>query len=278
MSIAEKLTTIAENQQRVFDAGRNSGGGGGDYDSGYNEGYSNGYDSGYSEGYDLGSSEGYDSGYFSGYDEGQAAEYDRFWDAFQRNGELTNYTHAFAGLGWTAENLRPKYPVRPTGWIERMFFKNQAAEPLANGEFDFSQAIDCRYMFAEAAAERIGFIDLSGCNELTYPFYYLPFLHTIDTLKLRNDGSQTFTGDWMYTDNLENLTIEGTFGNDVSFWCCGKLSKASITSIINHLSTTASGKTLTLKQAAVTNAFGSTTASAWTTLVNSKKNWTISLV
>ena len=218
------------------------------------------------------------------YAAGQKSEYDRFWDAFQQNGSLTNYTHAFAGTGWTAENLRPKYPVRPVGWIERMFFKNQVAEPLANGEFDFSQAIDCRYMFAEAAAERIGFIDLSGCNELVYPFYYLPFLHTIDTLKLRNDGTQTFTQDWMYTEALEHIAIDGKIGNDVSFRLCPKLSRASIESIVAALSSAASGKTLTLKQVAVDNAFGDGSAFSgtdgpeWGELIETRSNWTIALV
>jgi hypothetical protein len=222
-----------------------------------------------------------DEVYDCGLNCGKSDEYDCFWDAYQQNGNLTNYTHAFAGLGWTAENMRPKYPVRPVGWSERMFFKNQVAEPFANGEFDFSQLTDCNYMFAEAAAERIDFIDLSGCNNLNYPFYYAPRLHTLN-LKLRDDGTQTFTGDWMYTDNLENLTIEGTFGNDVSFWICGKLSKESITSIINALSSTASGKTLTLKQVAVTSAFynedAGTLSPEWYELIATKSNWTISLV
>lgn len=46
MSIAEKLTTIAENQQRVYDAGYAKGqaeGGGINYDEVYNEGYNDGY-------------------------------------------------------------------------------------------------------------------------------------------------------------------------------------------------------------------------------------------
>lgn len=273
MSIAEKLTTIAENQQRVFDAGRNSGGGG-DYDSGYNDGYSSGYADGETSGWDNGYSNGWDTGY----NDGQQAEYDRFWDLFQDYGNRTNYTHAFAGTCWTADILNPKYLVKPTGLCERMFFKTQIKDLVFKDKFDFSEIESCQYMFAEANNETIDYIDLSGCNELIYPFYYMPILHTIGKLKLRDDGSQTFTGDWIYTSELVNITIEGKFGNDVSFWLCGKLSKASITSIINALSSTASGKTLTLKQVAVTNAFGSTTASAWTTLVNSKKNWTISLV
>lgn len=48
MSVAEKLTTIAENQQRVYDAGYAKGqaeGGGGSYDEGYEDGKQDGINS-----------------------------------------------------------------------------------------------------------------------------------------------------------------------------------------------------------------------------------------
>ena len=265
MSISEKLITIAENQQKVFDAGRNSGGGG-SYDEGYNNGYSDGYDSGYYQGLD------------SGYSEGQQSEYDRFWDNFQDYGNRTNYTHAFAGLGWTDETFKPKHTIRVVGWLERMFYNCNIKELILSGVTDFSAATDCRYMFTDAMTESIDVVDLSNIAEIRDPFYYVPNLHTIGKVKLADDGNQTFSPDWMYTTKLVNLTIEGKFGNDVSFWTCSRLSRESIESIISALSTSVSGKTLTLKQVAVTNAFGSTTASAWTSLVNSRSNWTISLV
>ena len=62
MSIAEKLEIVAENQQKVYEAG-------------------------------------------------QQAMYDAFWDDFQKNGNRTNYWYGFAGVGWTAETLKPKYKI-----------------------------------------------------------------------------------------------------------------------------------------------------------------------
>jgi hypothetical protein len=53
-----------------------------------------------------------------------------------------------------------------------------------------------------------------------------------------------------------------------------KLSKASITSIINCLSSTTSGLSITLSKTAVDNAF---TAEEWAALENTKHNWTIAL-
>lgn len=64
-----------------------------------------------------------------------------------------------------------------------------------------------------------------------------------------------------------------------------KLSKPSITSIINCLSTTTSGLTVTLSKTAVNNAFETSegvadgsTSQEWLNLVATKTNWTISLV
>ena len=78
MSIAEKLTAIAENEQRVYDAG---------YMHGNNDGY------------------------LLGEEAGKKSEYDAFWDAFQLDGERTNYSYAFSGSGWHSETFKPKYKI-----------------------------------------------------------------------------------------------------------------------------------------------------------------------
>ena len=77
-----------------------------------------------------------------------------------------------------------------------------------------------------------------------------------------------------YFPEIEEVAFEGIIGQDIDFQSC-PLNKASILSIVEHLSTTASGKTLTLKQTAVNNAF---TTQEWNTLIAPKSNWTISLV
>ena len=270
MSIAEKLTTIAENQQRVFDAGRNIGGGGGDYDSGYNEGYSNGYDSGFNEGHDI------------GYSEGENAEHDRFWDNYQDNGNRVNYQFAFAG-GWGADNFMPKYDIIPTS-LNTTFhsFAGTGFDIAARLEelgvtLDTSKCTNFASTFMWANIERLGVIDLTSASngELSSTFAY-GNITTIDKLIVKPENAFSYA----FTSNkaLTNITFEGNIGNNISFQWQDKLTRASIESVINHLSTTASGKTATFSRTSVTNAFGSTTASAWTTLVNSKSNWTISLV
>ena len=87
MSIADKLTTIAENQQRVYNSG---------YDMGYQDGF-----------VDAESSGGIDV-------------YNHFWDNYQQNGNRRHYDFAFAGQGWTNETFKPKYPIICT-MAERVF-------------------------------------------------------------------------------------------------------------------------------------------------------------
>ena len=96
MSIAEKLTTIAENEQKVYNAGQQ-----------------NGFDKGYSDGLTAGE------------ENGRTAEWNELWDGLQSGrsayGTRSNYDY-FAAYGqfiidkntdpkWV---FKPKYDIRPT--------------------------------------------------------------------------------------------------------------------------------------------------------------------
>lgn len=113
----------------------------------------------------------------------------------------------------------------------------------------------------------------NGCSSLT----------TIQQLDLTSGSyiNTMFTG----CTSLVNLTMTGTIkssGFNVS--PCVKLSKDSITSVINALSSTTTGKSVTLSKTAVNTAFETSsgagdgsTSEEWTTLIATKFNWTISL-
>lgn len=82
MSIAEKLQTIAENEQKVYEAGYNKGKAeGGDTEGAYNEGF----------------------------EAGKKAESDAFWETYQEGGNRTNYTYAF--YAWKDELFNPTYDI-----------------------------------------------------------------------------------------------------------------------------------------------------------------------
>ena len=85
-------------------------------------------------------------------------------------------------------------------------------------------------------------------------------------------------------DYLTEVTFEGTIASSISFaW--SPLNRASILSCFSVLSDTATGKTATFKQTAVDTAFETSQGAAdgstspeWLALVDTKSNWTISLV
>ena len=201
MSIAEKLQTIAENEQRVYEAGKQ-------------------------------------------------AEYDRFWDAYQKNGTEMNYQCSFAHGRFTDETYNPKYPInvlQSTTGMDMAFYNCGLTDlkvPIYAGKV----------------------------KRLSQTFDTSPTLVTIPLLQI---GEQcTFYNPFLNCQNLKNITIEGTIGQTgLSFqWC--PLTKASIESVINALSTTTTGMTITLKKTAVNAAF---TTDEWNALVATKSNWTITL-
>lgn len=118
MSIAEKLVTIAENQQMVYDAGYAKGQAeGGDTDVAYNEGYADGINAAYP---------------------------DTLWEAYQEGGNRTDYKSAFSGEQWTDAIYKPKYVPRPTA-AESMYRYSLISEV----NVDFSGVSTTTYSFAD---------------------------------------------------------------------------------------------------------------------------------
>ena len=253
MSIADKLITIAENVPKVFEAG-------------------------------------------------QKSEYDRFWDEFQRNGTRDYYPYAFAGVGWNGQNFQPKYPVKIAesinGCVGIMVYFNRPTSKFPSPTIDltdfcktsdFSKAKSGSGMFKNANVDNIT-VDLSNCENLTETFsmddYGSP---TIKTVRLKvSEKCKEYKNAFGYLSSLINLTfMDGSVisASGMNLRWSTKLSKASIKSVINALSTTTSAYTVTFSKTAVNNAFETATGAAdgttsqeWADLIATKSNWTISLV
>ena len=159
---------------------------------------------------------------------------------------------------------------------------------------------NCSISDLEASLHRQGVIlDLSQANRLDSAFYYCRMLTCVPEIvlgaKCANASSMfsysvqlhtirklTFPNQSMNVSNmfydcqaLESITIGGTIAcTGLDLHWSTKLSRDSITSIVNALSSATSGLTLTLSQTAVNNAF---TTDEWTALAATKSNWTISL-
>ena len=185
-----------------------------------------------------------------GTDTGGKSQYDLFWDNFQANGTRGDYSFAFCGQGWTDITYNPKYPITCTNHRSNSMFQGalitDTKVPIIVGTgFAISAAIET--------------------------FYYASKLVTIRELKLESD--RNFSSACFGQCNvLTNLTFTGV-GKIISAinlqWC--PLSKESITSVVNALSSTTSGLTCTFKKTAKEAAF---TTDEWTDLTATKSNWT----
>ena len=201
MSIADKLTRIAENEQRVFDAGQKA-----------------------------------------------------LWDIITQSN--TREAWAYLSMGWHCEYVRPPYKICPTsGAVAQMFSENHALKKVESEYFDFSgytptQTTGTSAWYGTFRAS----INLEEIEDLGMQAggYYETFsncrsLHTIAVV--RTQAETTWKSAFANCSALENLTIEGTIGQDgFSVRYSTKLSKASLLSILNacNIDVSASPVTITL--------------------------------
>lgn len=221
---------------------------------------------------------------------GRKEEHDAFWDeVFKTAG---SFIGRFAGEGWTAENFRPTKDIRIVDKNANYCFYNNGCEvDLVERceELGINIVIKptmANNMFCLSKFTRLPELDFSAITtpSLQSVLDSCSKLVTVDKLILKDDGSQTFPSTLNSCSALENIVIEGTIGQNLNIRWSTKLTKASLMSFMEHLSTTNSF-TFTMPIVAVNKAFetaegandGSTSAE-WLALVNARKNVTISLV
>lgn len=192
--------------------------------------------------------------YQAGYDDGAAAgggggdnHYDTFWDAYQQNGNRTNYSNAFGGVGWTDETFKPKYPIAPVGdtGAENMFY-GAAITEIPEGLLDFSQVIYCYMTFRQSKLITAPALNLTNCtNGTNWLFGQCANLKEIKTLTVSE--VVTFANMVMGCNALEKITFAGTIGQSLSLAWSPLLTNESVQSIIDHLKdlTGATAQTLT---------------------------------
>lgn len=225
-------------------------------------------------------------GYKFGKTEQEEIDRMSFWDTFQDSGKRTNYQYAFQ-RGWNGATFKPMYDMKPTGTngANNMFgggtSSNLDLRKSAIGiTIDFSGCTSFNNAFSYSpAVVAIGTIDTRNATSLSNLFNTATQLHTVEKLILKDDGSQT-TMNMANATKLANITVEGVIGDNINFQS-SPLTRASIESIFGCLSTTATGKTLTLKQGLVDTAFETTEGAAdgkqvFEELIATKTNWAFS--
>lgn len=233
---------------------------------------------------------------------GMQVEYDRFWDDYQRNGNPEGYEYAFAGQRWNSENWKPKYPIKLNGktylssytGLFNYFDRGLEKAPLElpEGVIDFTNCRSIADAFANANITKVEMNALPAENHLA-DFMTRAFAGgnisavKLKTVKIGTNENIGYASTFTHAYALENVSfVDGSvIGKAVSFEYSTRLTKQSIENIIHVLSDTTSGISIRFSLKAVNNAFETAegaadgaSAEAWTELIATKPNWTISLI
>jgi hypothetical protein len=179
-----------------------------------------------------------------------------FWDVYQQMGTRQNYANAFRDVGWNDNSYDPQYPLKGRTYTNAFY-----GSRITDTKVDV-------YIPGTIAGFTFG-----TCENL------------VTIRKLIVEEKTSFTMAFDSCTSLENIVIEGTIGQngfDVSW---SPLSKASLVSIVNALSSTTTGLTVTLRLDAVKKAFETSegandgmTSDEWLQLIATKPNWTINTI
>ena len=242
MNVAEKLIKIADNVQKNVEFGKSQGGGG-----------------------------------------------DGFWDAFMN---MKSFSYAF--YNWDTDVFKPNKELMFKGDCSRAFYyfnsdKTETVDMIEHlkkcgASLNFSNTTgSLTFIFGSSKISALPTLDFSKATKLESCFNNAP-IETIEKIILKADGSQTFTNLTFQCRasatspfTLRNIAFEGVIGNDIWFDVCPNLTAESYHSIMTHLSTTATGVTITFTAYETVKAtydakYGE---GAWDILAASKTNWTI---
>lgn len=216
--IATKLTAIAENQQRVYNAGYGKGDGDG-RTAGYNYGWNDGLQQGVVD--------------------GKQAEYDRFWDAYQQNGKKTDYDNCFGGTGWAEATFNPKYDIHHINGNSYMMFRKCGITNLeeaikASGKSVTIDSYRLQYTFQYSQTLQVigGIVFTVPLTHIDGAFQYCNKLKKIQTLQISENAIKL---DFNNIPLLEDVSFTGTIPVNITFANSPNLTFDSVQSIIDHL-------------------------------------------
>lgn len=303
MSIAHKTqvisannTIIAENQQKVYEAGKEEG-----------------YKTGKEEGYEAGKEEGYEKGYKTG----ETAEYNSFWDNAFQNGKREYFAYAFGSI-FNDDNFKPNRKIIPkskaacsicehykngacniygavatatTEAVAEGIFQSSSITKLSEDIIDWQCVPKMTAAFSSSKITQITGINAKNCITMLRLFKWCSLLKKAEFVNYsqvinwieafyncRNLEHVRF-----FTDYDENGKRTESIRASIDFGDCSKLTFDSIINIMEALSDDVS-RTVTLSLAAVNKAFesdvgandGSTTYD-WLNVSTKKTNWKVVL-
>lgn len=211
------------------------------------------------------------------YEAGKKAEYDEFWDSCVREWQMM---YRFAGVAWNDTTFKPKYdivvgPYNCTGLFMLNCVSNLKQILLNYGvRLDLSKCVNFLNGFRYSLITTLPEIDLSNSDNVDGCFANMTKLKSIDKVTFK-DGIK-FNVSFLSVTELEEIRTGGTIsGSGFDIHYSTKLSADSLKSIINTLSTTTTGLTITLPTTAQANYEAVYGSGSWATLVATRSNWTI---
>ena len=197
MNTAQKLAAIAENQQKVYDKGRQ------DESSDFWDGFQN-----------YGNRTKYSQGFYA-YNNGC------LW-----NDNMFKPKYDIIIVGSATEAFRGAQITDLKGILDRQ-----------GVVLDTSQVTSARFMFQSCSKlTHVPEINASNftSNSSDTLFSYCGALHTIDKFIVRDDGALNMDNDFYACSALKNIRFGGVIGRDISF-AYSPLSIDSMKDVINHL-------------------------------------------
>lgn len=230
-------------------------------------------------------------------------DFDVIFEQYQLSGTREDYGYAFTFNKFTDETFYPKYDMIPRGQYGddgayQMFHKfNYGRQPFnlrqrleeCGVKIDTSLATSVQQMFYASNISEVPTIDMTKCTGSRWstqqPFSNAQYLKTVEKIIVAPEtyfSIYSFASAW----ELENIIVEGTIagGNGLDLRYSKKLTKDSITSFINALSTETAPYSVSFSLKAVNQAFetsdgandGSTSVE-WEALIATRSLWTIVL-
>lgn len=219
------------------------------------------------------------------FEAGKKAEYDAFWDEFQNYGKRQTYEYVFSFFN--DRIFAPKYDIKINGYATGCFKDTKISNIKETLEklgvkLDTENAVWLAQMFQNTKSVSIPQLNLANALNLAHIFTNseIEFIESLINIK----ETSGFTNAFQNTSKLKYIRFQGIIGDGIDIHWSTALSKESILSLINVLSTTITGKTVTLSLTAVNTAFeispgaaDGSTSEEWAALIATKPNWTISL-
>lgn len=180
------------------------------------------------------------------YEKGRRDEYNDFWDIYQANGERTDYRYAFGNgasatinFAWNETTFKPKYDIKPTLSVDRMFGFNQIEdlEGHLNSlgiKLDTSNCENMSYMFLNSGNKIIPEISLENAENCANLFGYAAQVITIRKV-IFSEKNTGYASAFVACKNLTNIIADGVIAKNIDFKDCPLLTTESLNSITEHL-------------------------------------------